>query len=758
MSRTYELEVRGKQITLQTGDLAQQANGSVVVRCGDTVALVTATMSTSVREGVDFLPLTVDYEERLYAAGRIPGSFFRREGRPSQEGILVCRLTDRPLRPRFPKGFRNEIQIITTVLSVDQVNPPDILSIIGASAALSISNIPFDGPVAASRVGHVNGEFVINPTFEELTRSKLDLVVAGSRDAVIMVEGGASEVSEEQVLEAVRVGQEANLQVIALQDRMVKEQGAAKFEWTPPIPPDPELDRRAEELSGAGVAGVIDRGEGKGERNAATSALEKELIDSLGEEYGASAVAKVFDGVVKKVVRSKILKEGRRPDGRELKEIRPISCTVGLLPRTHGSGLFERGQTQVLTIATLGSLTLEQRLDTLSPDDTKRYMHHYNFPPYSTGEVKRVGSPGRREIGHGALAERALLPVLPDETEFPYALRLVSEALSSNGSTSMASVCGSSLALMDAGVPIRMPVAGVAMGLITGDEGEFAVLTDIQGIEDFMGDMDFKVAGTTNGITALQMDIKASGIPPATMSQALDQAHEARMVILERMREAIAEPRGDLSPYAPRMIRISIPVDKIGAVIGPGGKTIRGIVEETGATVDVANDGTVTIGSTDGEASRKAIAMIEGLTKEVEVGETYTGKVTRIMSFGAFVEILPGKEGLVRVSELDKTWVEDVESVVKVGDEIPVMVVEVDHMGRINLSRRAILQGREPEEVRRENGARRERPERAGAPGRGFDRDRRPGDGRPGYRDRGGPPRGGPSAGGGRPPGGGGPR
>ena len=736
MSDTYELEVGGKQVTLQTGQLAQQANGSVVVRCGDTVVLVTATMASSVREGVDFLPLTVDYEERLYAAGRIPGSFFRREGRPSQEGILTCRLTDRPLRPRFPKGFRNEIQVISTVLSVDQVNPPDVLSIIGASAALSISNIPFDGPVAASRVGYVDGDFVINPTFEELSRSRLDLVVAGSRDAVIMVEAGASGLIEEQALEAVRVGQEANLQVIALQDQMAKELGVAKFDWSTPIPPDEELDRRVTELAESGVAGIIDRGEGKGERNAATVALEKELVVSLGKEYGAPAVAKAFDGVVKKVVRSKILKEGRRPDGRKVEELRPISCAVGILPRTHGTGLFQRGQTQVLTVATLGPLALEQRLDTLSPEDTKRYMHHYNFPPYSTGEVRRVGSPGRREIGHGALAERALLSVLPDETEFPYALRLVSEALSSNGSTSMASVCGSSMALMDAGVPITAPVAGVAMGLILGDGDEFAVLTDIQGIEDFMGDMDFKVAGTADGITALQMDIKGSGIAPGIMKQALDQAHKARMVILGHMHEAIAEHRSELNPYAPRMIRISIPVDKIGAVIGPGGKTIRTIVEETGATVDVANDGTVTIGTSDGDASRKAIAMIEGLTKDTEVGETFTGKVTRIMSFGAFAEIMPGKEGLIRVSELSETWVENVEDVVKVGDEIPVMVTEVDRMGRINLSHRAVLEGKDPEDLRRENGARQDRPDRDRRPGG-------PGGPRPGFRDRGGP-RGGP--------------
>ncbi len=753
MQRTYEVEVGGKALTFQTGGLAQQANGSVVVRYGDSVVLVTATMSRSKREGVDFLPLTVDYEERMYAAGKIPGSFFRREGRPSQDAILTCRLTDRPLRPRFPKGLRNEIQVIATVLSVDQENPPDIIALIGASASLSISDIPFDGPLAATRVGYVDGEFIINPTFQQVAEGRLDLVVAGSKTEVVMVEAGVDELSEAQVLEAVRRGQEANQLSIAVQERMAQEAGVTKADWEPTVTVDPEMERQVEEMAGAGVAAVIDQGQAKGERNADLTRLEDEAKERLGEEHGTAAVAKAFDSLVQKVVRSKVVEEHRRPDGRGLTEIRPISSSAGVLPRTHGSGLFERGQTQVLSVATLGSMSLEQRLDTLSPEDTKRYMHHYNFPPYSTGEVRRIGGPGRREIGHGALAERALLPVLPSVEEFPYAIRVVSDVLGSNGSTSMASVCGSTLALMDAGVPVKKAVAGVAMGLMAGEGGRYAILTDIQGIEDFMGDMDFKVAGTAEGITAPQMDIKVQGITEQTMREALDQAHEARMFILEKMRETIAAPRPDLSPYAPRMTRIQIPVEKIGAVIGPGGKTIRSIIEETGVSIDVDNDGSVTIGSVDGEASRRAIAIIEGLTKDPEVGQKYSGKVTRLMNFGAFVEILPGKEGLVHISELAEHHVPSVEDEVKVGDEVEVMVTEIDRMGRVNLSRRAVLQGLEPSEVAGGNGARRQ-PEESGdrgpsrGPGRGYDRDRRPsGGGRPGFRDRGGPPRGGPPSG-----------
>ena len=715
----YELEVGGRLLTIEAGQLAQQASGSVLVRYGDTVVLVTA-VAGGVREGIDFLPLTVDYEERLYAAGRIPGSFFRREGRPTTEAVLAGRLTDRTIRPRFPKGIRNDIQIISTVLSVDGENAPEVLSIIGASAALSVSQIPFDGPIAGTRMGRVNGEFVVNPTYQQLVDSDLDLTVSGSREAMIMVEAGANEVSEQDVLEALRIGQEANVAVVELQDRMVSDFGKAKrTDWLKPAPDDEEaLNQAVADLAKAKVQAVIDKGEARGERSGALSAAEAEATAQLGEQYGTERVTKAFDNVVKKVVRAKILDAGRRPDGRDLTEVRPLSSMVGLIPRTHGSALFQRGETQILTLTTLGPMSMEQRLDSLSPDDRKRYIHHYNFPPFSTGEVRRIGT-GRREIGHGALAERALAPVIPDEVEFPYALRLVSEALGSNGSTSMGSVCGSTLSLMDAGVPIKAPVSGVAMGLITDDDGRFAILTDIQGVEDFMGDMDFKVAGTPEGITALQMDIKVSGLTPEIMRTALHQAKEGRAFILHHMLGTLAEPREELSAYAPRMVRISIPVDKIGAVIGPGGKTIRSITEESGASVDIDNDGTVTIGSMDEAAAAKAITMIEGLTKEVQVGEVYTGPVTRIMNFGAFVEILPGKDGLVHISEISSERVPSVEAAVTIGDEMTVMVTEIDRMGRVNLSRRAVLEGDDYRPIERE---RRGPPER----GNGDRRDRGP--------------------------------
>jgi polyribonucleotide nucleotidyltransferase len=679
--------------------------------------LVTAVMG-GVREGMDFFPLTIEYEERLYAVGRIPGSFFRREGRPTTEATLAARLTDRPLRPRFPKGMRNEVQVISTILSVDHVNQPDIMTIIGASAALSISQIPFNGPVAATRMGYIDGELVVNPTFEELTRSKLDLTIAGARDAIIMIESGAKEVSEDIILDALQMGQETNVKIIELQDKLIAEIGKPKVEVKVAESTDPDLLSKVEAIAKAGLEGVIDRGEGRGERNEGTKAVEEKVFEALAEEWGRSVVAKAFDDVLKKVVRSKILYEKKRPDGRSLTEVRELSSQVGLLPRTHGSALFQRGETQILTVATLGPRALEQRLDGLSPEDTKRYIHHYNFPPYSTGEARRMGT-GRREIGHGALAERALAPVIPDQSEFPYAFRLVSEALSSNGSTSMGSVCGSTMSLMDAGVPIKAPVSGVAMGLMTDADGNFQVLTDIQGVEDFMGDMDFKVAGTAEGITALQMDIKASGISMDVFRTALAQAKEGRLHILKHMLETIAAPRPELNENAPRMTRIQIPVDKIGAVIGPGGKTIRGIVEATGATVDIENDGMVTIGSSDAESADAAIRMVEGLTKDVEVGQRYTGKVTRLMNFGAFVEMLPGKEGLVHISELATTRVGSVEDVVKMGDELEVMVIEVDRMGRVNLSHRAILEGADPEKVKASAGGN-------GGGGGGGDRDRRP--------------------------------
>ena len=697
MPTRHEIQIAGRTLSIETGKLAQQAHGSAVVRYGDAVVLVTAVMG-GVREGLDFFPLTIEYEERLYAVGRIPGSFFRREGRPTTEATLAARLTDRPLRPRFPKGMRNEVQIIVTVLSADHVNQPDILGIIGASAALSVSHIPFNGPVAATRMGYVDGELVVNPTYEELARSKLDLSIAGSRDAVIMIEAGAKEVSEEVVLEALRVGQETNVRVIEMQDKLAAEVGVPKAEPVFSQGPDPALTAKVDALVRSTLESVIDRGQGRGERNEHIKAAERQAVQAFGEEYDAKAVAGVFDDVLKKIVREKVIREGKRPDGRKLTEVRPLSSEVGLLPRTHGSALFQRGETQILTVATLGSLSMEQKLDGLSPEDSKRYIHHYNFPPFSTGEARRMGT-GRREIGHGALAERALLPVIPDETEFPYAFRVVSEALGSNGSTSMGSVCGSTMSLMDAGVPIKRPVSGVAMGLMTDEAGNFQVLTDIQGVEDFFGDMDFKVAGSAEGITALQMDIKVAGITQEIFRQALAQAKEGRAFILEHMLSTIGQPRPELNPNAPRMTRISIPADKIGALIGPGGKTIRSIIDATGASIDVDNDGSVTIGASSGESAEEAIRMIEGLTKEVQIGERYSGKVTRIMNFGAFVEILPGKDGMVHISELDTKRVDSVESVVKIGDEVEVMVVEIDRMGRVNLSRRAVLEDLSPEDV-----------------------------------------------------------
>ena len=726
MPTHHEIEIAGRTLSIETGKLAQQAHGAAVVRYGDAVVLVTAVMG-GVREGLDFFPLTIEYEERLYAVGRIPGSFFRREGRPTTEATLAARLTDRPLRPRFPKGMRNEVQIITTVLSADHENQPDILGIIGASAALSVSQIPFNGPVAATRMGYVDGELVVNPTYDQLAEGKLDLTIAGSRDAVIMIEAGAKEVSEEVILEALRIGQENNVRIIDLQDKIVAEAGKPKTEVVFSEGSDPELLSSIERIARPALESIIDRGEGRGERNEGIKQAEHEAIEQLSEQHDAKTVAKAFDDVLKKTVRAKVIKEGKRPDGRALTEVRPLSSEVGLLPRTHGSALFQRGETQILTVATLGSMSMTQKLDGLSPDDTKRYIHHYNFPPFSTGEARRMGT-GRREIGHGALAERALAPVIPDEADFPYAFRVVSEALGSNGSTSMGSVCGSTMALMDAGVPITRPVSGVAMGLMTDDEGNFQVLTDIQGVEDFFGDMDFKVAGTREGITALQMDIKVSGITQEIFRQALAQAKDGRAFILNHMLGTLAEPRTELNPNAPRMTRVSIPVDKIGALIGPGGKTIRSIVETTGASVDVENDGVVTIGASDQAAAEHAIRIIEGLTKEIEVGERYTGQVTRLMNFGAFVEILPGKEGMVHVSELDTQRVESVEAAVKVGDELEVMVVEIDRMGRVNLSRRAVLENLSPEEVGSRSNGRNggDRGPRDRGDRRGGDRDRGP--------------------------------
>ncbi len=688
MIEKFSRNIGGRDLTMEVGRVAGQANGAVMVRYGDSMILVTACMDKP-REGTDFFPLTVDYEERLYAAGKIPGSFFRREGRPSSQAILTDRLTDRPLRPLFPKGMRNEVQVIGTVLSADQENDPDILIITGASAALTISDIPFEGPVAGTRIGYVDGQFVVNPTFAQLTNSELDLVVAGSRDAVVMVEAGATEVPDSLVLEAIRIGQDVNAELIDLQEEMAARVGKPKAQVEMTILPE-EVRAAVEEFVRTRDWDLL--ASAKDEREAALDEQRTEVIEALGETYPEDQLKAALTEVVKAKVRQRILEDGQRPDGRKTDEIRPVTCEVGLLPRTHGSGLFTRGETQVLTIATLGSMGEQQRLDGIEPEETRRFLHHYNFPPFSVGEARFLRGPSRRDVGHGALAERALLSVVPDEEEFPYTIRLVSEVLSSNGSTSMASVCGNTLSLMDAGVPIKAPVAGVAMGLVKGDD-HLRVLTDIAGLEDAMGDMDFKVAGTEKGITALQMDIKIKGITMEIMETALSQAREARHFILGKILETIPEVRPELSPYAPRIYRLSIPQDKIGAVIGPGGRVIRSIIEETGCTIDVEDDGTVFVGSPDEEQAQKAISVIEGLTKEVEVGEIYTGKAMRLTSFGVFVEILPGKEGLVRLGDLAEVPVRRPEDVVRIGDELMVMVIEVDDLGRVNLSRRAVLEG-----------------------------------------------------------------
>ncbi len=741
MIEQFQREIGGRALSMEVGRVAGLANGAVTIRYGDTVILVAACMSSEPREGIDFFPLTVDFEERMYAAGKIPGGFFRREGRPSSEGIVTARLTDRPLRPLFPKGMRNDVQITMTPLSVDQENDPDIFCIIGASAALSISDIPFGGPVSGTRVGYIDDQFVINPTFAQLENSALDIVVAGTRDAVVMVEAGAREVPEHLILEAIRIAQENNVQVIEMQDEMVKRIGKPKAEAI--------YTETAEGIGEAVANFAASAGwdlfaAAKDERADAMRGARKELIAALGETYPAPQLKAALDDYLKTVVRGRILGEGVRPDGRKPDEIRTISAEVALLPRTHGSGLFTRGETQVLTIATLGSMGEQQRVDGLGPEETRRYLHHYNFPPFSVGETRPLRGPSRRDVGHGALAERALLPMIPDEEEFPYTIRLVSDVLASNGSTSMASTCGSTLALMDAGVPIKAPVAGVAMGLIKGDDN-FRVLTDIAGMEDHYGDMDFKVAGSAEGITALQMDIKIKGITFEIMEQALEQARRGRLFILAKMLEVIAEPRAELSQYAPRMYRITVPQDKIGAVIGPGGRMIRSIIEETKCSIDIEDDGTVFIGSPSEEQAQKAISIIEGLTKEVELGQIYTGKVQRTTNFGAFVEILPGKDGLVRMEDLADFPVNRVEDVVKVGDEVMVMVIEIDSMGRVNASRRAVLEGLTLDEARevsqREQAASRGGRPGGGPPRRDFDR---------GPRDRGG--RGGGGNGGGRPP------
>jgi polyribonucleotide nucleotidyltransferase len=698
-SKQFISTVGGKSITFETGTLAGQAGGAVTVRLGDTMIFAAATMSPEVRLGIDYFPLTVDYEERMYAGGRIPGSFFRREGRPSEEAILIARLTDRPLRPLFPKDLRNDVQVILYSFSVDGENPIDILSINAASAALMISDVPWGGPVAAVRIGRINGQFVVNPTSAEQDTSDLDLRIAGTREAILMVECGAREIPESVMVEALNFGHESIQPLIDIQEQMVRAVGKAKQSYPPFILAE-TIQKPVSERATARLNEALDAPHTRAELTSAISTLQQEIVTELTAQDAAlvPSVVEAFDETLKSVVRQRIIERQVRPDGRGLTEIRPIWGEVGISPRAHGSGLFTRGETQVLTLATLGTPRDAQEIDSLTGTEAKRYIHHYNFPPFSTGEVRPLRGSSRREVGHGALAERALLPVIPSESDFPYTLRLVSEVLSSNGSTSMASVCGSTLALMDTGVPIKAPVAGAAMGLIK--EGDrYSILTDIQGMEDHLGDMDFKVAGTREGITALQMDIKIKGITSEIMSKALEQARIARLFILDKIIEIIPEPRKELKSFAPRITVLHIPSDKIGAVIGPGGKIIRSIQDETGVKIDIAEDGTVFIAATDGPAAARARQMVEEITEVPVVGRIYTGKVVRITDFGAFVEILPNQDGLVHISQLDSERVNKVEDIVSMGDEITVMITNIDSAGKIRLSRQAVLEGWSLEEA-----------------------------------------------------------
>ncbi len=691
--KVYQMELGGQPLSLEFGKYAQQAGGSVVVRHGDTVVLVCATMSEKPREGMDFFPLSCDFEEKLYSVGRIPGGFIKREGRPTEKATLTSRLIDRPLRPLFPKGMRNDVQVVATVLSVDTNLPPDVPAMIGSSAALCVSNIPFGGPTGAVTIGLVDGEFIVAPSDIQREKSDLHLTVAGTREAVLMVEAGANEVSEETMLNAILLAHEEIKKIVALQETVMAEIGKEKSEVFLALTGDDikEAVREYAFEKCQWVFATFDRHERQGRE----AQVKQEVVAHFAEQFAGreGEVADALYYLNKEIMRTRILNEGVRPDGRGLGQVRPIWCEASVLPRPHGSAVFTRGETQVMTIATLGAMGDVQILDGIAPEESKRYMHHYNFPAFSTGEAGRARSPGRREIGHGALAERALLPMIPGEEDFPYAIRLVSEVLSSNGSTSQASVCGSTLALMDAGVPLKAPVAGVAMGLIkAADSQKVAVLTDIQGLEDFLGDMDFKVAGTQNGITAIQMDIKIKGIDEPILRQALAQALEGRLHILSKMLETLPAPREVMSAYAPKIIRFTINPDKIREVIGPGGKMINKIIADcNGVKIDIEDDGRVYIATPDAAAADKAKRIIEGIAKDVEVGDVFTGKVVRIMTFGAFVEFAPGKDGMIHISKLANERVEKVEDVVNIGDELTVRVAEVDSQGRINLVRNDIV-------------------------------------------------------------------
>lgn len=700
----YTMDIAGRPLVVEIGQVAKQANGAALVRYGDTVVLVTATASKEPREGIDFFPLTVDYEEKQYAAGKIPGGFIKREGRATELATLSARQIDRPIRPLFPKGFKNDIHVVATVLSVDKDNTPDVTAIIGASLALGISNIPFSGPLAAVIVGLVDGQLVINPTVEQSRNSDLHMAVAGTKEAIMMVEGSANEVPEQTMIDAIFFAHEEIKKIVAFQEPIIAALGQEKMEVAPPII-DEELEKAVRAYSYDILHQAV-RNPDKIAREADMDRANDNIIAHFEEIYPEQLkqVGSIVDAMMKEIVRQMALDDGERVDGRALKEIRQVSCEVGFLPRPHGSGLFTRGQTQVLSVATLGGISEEQRLDGLGIEDTKRYIHHYNFPPYSVGEVRPMRGPGRREIGHGALAERALSAVIPPEADFPYTIRVVSEVLESNGSSSMGSVCGSTLALMHAGVPIKRPVSGIAMGLVKVDD-RFAILSDIQGIEDALGDMDFKLAGTEVGVTALQMDIKIGGVDRQVVEAAMAQAREGRMFIMGKMLMAIAEPNKELSPYAPRLTKMMIPTDKIREVIGPGGKVIHKIVDETGCKIDIEDDGTLYIMATDGDAAQQAKTLIESIIAEVEVGKTYLGTVKRIMDFGAFVEIIPGvlgsqgKEGLVHISQLAEERVNKVKDIVDIGDKIQVKVTEIDKQGRVNLSRKAVL--REAREAKR---------------------------------------------------------
>ncbi|MBR6526119.1 MAG: polyribonucleotide nucleotidyltransferase [Clostridia bacterium] len=689
--KAYSMEFAGRTLTLEFGKYAQQAGGSAIVRYGDTVVMVNATASENAREGVDFFPLTVDFEEKQYAVGKIPGGFIKREGRPTEKATLTCRLIDRPLRPLFPKGLRNDVQVVAQTLSVDPNNPPEFPAMIGSSIALAISDIPWAGPTAAVVVGRINGEFVLNPNEEEEARSDMHVTVAGTKDAIMMVEAGANEVSEDAMMDAILYAHESIKELVAFQEKIVAEIGKPKKDY-PLVTTGEDVKAAVREYAYDKCVYTYETTVRK-ERQAREAEVKADVMNHFAEQFEGreGEVADALYYLNKEVMRRNILDKGIRADGRTVEEVRPIWCEVGILPRTHGSAVFTRGETQALTVTTLGSVSEAQQLDGLSSEESKRYIHQYNMPSYATGEAGRLRSPNRREIGHGALAERALVPVIPSEEEFPYALRLVSEIMSSNGSSSMASVCGSTLSLMDAGVPIHAPVAGVAMGLIQDTESDkIAVLTDIQGLEDFLGDMDFKVAGTMNGITAIQMDIKIKGINREILSRALSQALKGRLHILGIMLEALGQPREQLSKFAPKIIQFTINPEKIREVIGPGGKMINKIIAETGVKIDIEDDGRVFISTPDQAAADKAKSIIMGIAKDIEVGEVYMGKVVRIMNFGAFLELLPGKDGMLHISKLANKRVEKVEDVCKIGDEIEVKVCEIDSQGRVNLIRNDI--------------------------------------------------------------------